>query len=98
MNFLPPRMKLSLTTLDILLFLCVYFKPVRILSRLDQVSGGDLAPSLGNGEIFRGPTFVLNDVFSAKNCIFMAKKSDDLFLVIQQIFPFFSAFSVSLLR
>src|SRR6218665_84258 len=31
------------------------------------------------GEIFRGPTFLLNEVFSGKNCIFMAKSSDDLF-------------------
>src|SRR6218665_3528222 len=48
-------------------------------------SGGDLAPSFGGREIFRGPRF-LNDVF-------FRKISDDLFLVIAQvflIFPFFS--------
>src|SRR6218665_3430554 len=48
-------------------------------------SGGDLAPSLGDGNIFRGPRF-LNDVFSGKISIFTPKIHDDLFLVIDQVF------------
>src|SRR6218665_820084 len=48
-------------------------------------SGGDLAPSFGGREIFRGPRF-LNDVFFRK--IF-----DDHFLVIAQVFLIFHFFS-----
>src|SRR6218665_2302458 len=41
-------------------------------------SGGDLAPSLGDGKLFRGQTFV-NEVFSEKISIFTPKISDDHF-------------------
>src|SRR6218665_20601 len=39
----------------------------------------------GDGKICRGPRF-LNDVFSGKISIFTPKISDDLFLVIDQVF------------
>src|SRR6218665_2275283 len=45
----------------------------------------------GDGKIFRGSSF-LNDVFSEKISIFTAKNSDDLYLVIDQIFLIFPYF------
>ena len=42
------------------------------------ISGGDLAPSLGDENIFRGPRF-LNDVIFEKISIFTPKNSDDFF-------------------
>src|SRR6218665_229526 len=60
------------------------------IDRVVLSSGGELAPSFG-GRIknFHGATF-LNDVFSEKiSIIFTAKISDDLFLVIDQVFRFF---------
>ena len=47
----------------------------------------------GDGLIFRGPTF-LNDVFFGKMSIFTPKISDDLFLVIDQVFQIFRIFTV----
>jgi len=56
-------------------------------------SGGDLAPSLGGRKIFHGPRF-WTTVFSEKmSIIFTAKISDDLFLVIDQVFRIFPFFS-----
>ena len=46
----------------------------------------------GDGKLFREPRF-LNDVFSEKISIFTAKISDDLFLVIDQVFRIFPFFS-----
>ena len=52
-------------------------------------SGGDLAPSLGGTE----QNFAdQDDVFSEKISIFAAKISDDLFLVIDQVFSNFRIF------
>ena len=47
---------------------------------------------MGDGKFFRGPRF-LNEVFFGKISIFIAKISDDLFLVIDQVFRIFPFFS-----
>src|SRR6218665_3925298 len=64
-----------------------------IFRTLGLYSGGDLAPSLGDGKFFRGPRF-LNDVFPEKISIFTPKVSDDLFLVIDQVFQILRFFIV----
>src|SRR6218665_2414402 len=64
-----------------------------IFRTLGLYSGGDLAPSLGDGKFFRGPRF-LNYVFPEKMSIFTPKISDDLFLVIDQVFQILRFFTV----
>src|SRR6218665_2992909 len=76
---------------------CVCYSPAPLCCIVSH-SGGDLAPSLGGGKKFRGPRF-LNDVSSGKISIFTDRISDDLFLVINQVFQIFPfpRFSISLL-
>src|SRR6218665_98555 len=49
-------------------------------------SGGDLAPSLGDGKNFRGPKFLYDFFFEIP--IFRAKISDDLFSGFSLDFPY----------
>src|SRR6218665_1646918 len=59
---------------------------MREVEAIRSLSGGDLAPSLGGKEIFFHEPRFLNDDFSEKIPIFTAKISDDLFLVVDQVF------------